>query len=153
RPMSEDGLAAGRAAIARCDWDNGYSLLTAEELKDRLTAADLEGIGEAAFWTNRPRDCVRYRERSFAAYSHEGHIAAAARLALQLMWDYIFLRRYAVGRGWCAKAQRLLADQPECREHGVLANSRAHLEIGEGKLEAALAEAREAFSIGERLGD
>src|SRR5262249_41063473 len=151
--MSAANLTAGRAALARYDWDAGYSLLTAGEFKDQLTATDLEGIGEAAFWTSRPRDCVRYREQSFAAYSQDVQLVGAARVALQLVWDYFVLRRYAVSSGWFAKAERLLADQPECREHGVLANFRAHLEIGEGKLEAALASARQAYAIGERLGD
>ncbi len=151
--MTEQGLTAGRAALAQFDWETGYSLLTALDPLEPLTAQDLEGIGEAAFWTNRPRESIRFRERSFAAYTQERHPCAAARVAMQLVWDYFALRSEAVARGWLAKAQRLLSDQPEYREHGVLANSLAHLDIPQGKLDTALALARKAFEIGQRIED
>lgn len=151
--MTEQGLVAGRAALAQYDWETGYSLLAALDPSEQLTAQDLEGLGEAAFWTSRSRDCIRFRERSFAAYNHEHLPCAAARVALQLVWDYFALRSEAVARGWLAKAQRLLTDQPECREHGVLANSLAHLDIPQGKLNTALALARQAYAIGQRVED
>jgi tetratricopeptide (TPR) repeat protein len=151
--MTEDSLSAGRAAIARNDWETGYSLLARGELQELLTAADFEGVGEAAFWTNRPRDCIRYRERSFAAYAQGNLGSAAARVAVQLAWNHMAQGSYAVGGGWFAKANRLLTDEPECREHGELTNSLAHIDIAQGKLESALARARDAFEIGQRLGD
>ncbi len=151
--MTEQTLAAGRAALAEYDWETGYSLLTTLDPSEQLTAQDLEGLGEAAFWTSRPRECIRFRERSFAAYNHERLPCAAARVALQLVWDYFALHSEAVARGWLGKAQRLLSDQPECREHGVLANSLAHLDIPQGKLDTALALARQAYAIGQRVED
>ncbi len=143
----------GRNAIARYDWEAGYVSLTAPDAEEQLTAQDLEAIGEAAFWTSRPRDCIRYRERSFAAYSEARQPGAAARLAVALVWDYFALGSFAVGAGWLAKARRLLADQPECREHGVLANTVAHIDIAQGKLDSALDQARAALSIGQRVDD
>ncbi len=151
--MTESNLAVGRAALAKFDWETGYALLTALDGSEPLTAQDLERIGEAAFWTNRPRESIRFRERSFAAYNQERQAAAAARVALQLVWDYFALRSEAVARGWLAKAQRLLSTQPECREHGVLANSLAHLDIPQGKLDTALVLARESYAIGQRVED
>jgi class 3 adenylate cyclase len=74
-------------------------------------------------------------------------------VALDLTFDYFALRHYAVGNGWLAKATRLLADEPECREHGVLADALAHLQIPQGQLDEALAGAREVFAMGQRLGD
>ena len=62
--MTDDGLTAGRAALAGHEWETGYALLSAEDLLERLTTQDLEGVGDAAFWTGRPRDCVRFRERA-----------------------------------------------------------------------------------------
>jgi len=151
--VTEDRLTAGRAAIAAHEWESGYSILSAEDLQEQLTAEDLESIGEAAFWTGRPRDCVRFRERAFAAYSQERVFCAAAGVALNLCFDYFAQRQYAVGNGWLAKATRLLADEPECREQGLLADTLAHIQIPQGNLDAALAGAREAFAIGQRLGD
>ena len=52
--MTEQTLAAGRAALAEYDWETGYSLLTTLDPSEQLTAQDLEGLGEAAFWTSRP---------------------------------------------------------------------------------------------------
>ena len=150
---AEAKLSAGRAAMAQRDWETGYSLLAADELQELLEARDLEDIGEAAFWTDRPRETIKFRERSFAAYSQVGLDCAAARVALKLMWNYFAQRSYAVGGGWLAKASRLLADQPESREHGELANSLAHLDISQGNLEGALTRARETFEIGRRLAD
>lgn len=149
--MTGNGLIAGRAALAEYDWNTGYTLLC--DHTEQLTARDLEALGEAAFWTSRPDDCIRFRERSFAAYTREHRPSDAARIALKLLWDYFAQRSVAVAQGWLAKAKRLLADRPECREHGVLANALAHLDIPQGKLDAALAGAREAFGIGERIGD
>lgn len=151
--MTESGLASGRAALVKFDWEAGYSLLAAQDGAEQLTAQDLERLGEAAFWTSRPRECIRFRERSFTAYNQKRQPCDAARVALQLVWDYFAMRSVAVARGWLAKAQRLLSNQPECREHGGLAISLAHLDIPQGKLDTALALARQGYAIGQRFED
>ena len=151
--MTDSGLIAGRKALAHYDWETGFTVLTASDLADQLTAQDLEGIGEAAFWTSRPRESIHFRELGFAIYSQQRQPCAAARIALALVWDYFALHSEAVGRGWLAKAKRLLTDQPECHEHGVFAVWMAQFDIWQGNLDAALAGARDAFAIGQRLDD
>jgi len=151
--LTANQLEAGLAAVNRRDWQQAYQLLRASAEENVLAPGDMEQLAEAAFWSNRVRESLRLRERAFTAYERHGEAPSAARVARQVAWGHVMIGNYAVGSGWFAKVRRLLANLPECSEHGELANSQAHLDIGRGDLEAALANAREAFAIGERLGD
>ena len=151
--MTDASLKAGLAAVEQRDWQNAYGLLSPLAEAGALSATDMEKLAEAAFWSNRVRESLRIRERAFATYDQGGDAVSAARTAGQLAWGYVMLGSYAVGGGWFAKVRRLLKDQPECREHGELANSQAHFDIEQGDLESALNNARSAYAIGERIGD
>jgi class 3 adenylate cyclase len=60
----------------------------------------------------------------------------------------------AVGAGWLARAERLLAESTESVVHGYLARLRAVLAFeGAGDLDAALGHADEALEIATRFGD
>lgn len=151
--MTAENLKAGLAAAQRRDWQNAYQLLSPLAEEGQLSAAETEQLAEAAFWSNRVRESLRLRERAFTAYGRDAEVLASVRAARQIAWGYVMLGSHAVSGGWFAKVRRLLADLPECGEHGQLANSQAHLDIGRGDLEAALNNAREAYAIGERIGD
>lgn len=151
--MTAKQLEAGLAAIDQRDWQRAYQLLSACAEDSDLSPQNLEKLAEAAFWSNRVRESLRLRERAFSGYERDAEVLSAARLARQISWGYVMLGSYAVSGGWFAKVSRLLANLPECGEHGELANSQAHLDIARGDLEAALNNARKAYAIGERVGD
>ena len=121
---------------------------------DRLAAEDLSSLGDAAFWSGRPDEAVAARERAYKAYLDEGDRLRAADIALRLAFDYFPKGNLPLFRGWLAKGERILADEPESLEHGRAALTRA-VQAGEimGKFDEAIAEAERAFDIGKRFGD
>jgi hypothetical protein len=46
----DNALEAGREAIRRHAWREAFDLLTAADQAGGLTAEDLEGLAEAAWW-------------------------------------------------------------------------------------------------------
>ena len=67
--MTAGTLEAGREALTRYEWAQGFDLLNALDDPAELNARDLELLGEAAFWTSRPQDFLTHRN-SPAAVSH-----------------------------------------------------------------------------------
>ena len=151
--MTTDDLSAGLALVERRQWEEAYQLLQPMAATRDLSAADTDQLAEAAFWSNRVRESLQLRELAFAGYEQNGTCAAAARAGLRIAMGHVMLGSIAVGGGWFAKVKRILADLPECSEHGELVNTQAHFDIVRGDLETALANAREAYAVGERVKD
>ena len=147
----DDPIAAGREAARRRAWHEAYDLLSSAEAE--LGAADLEQLGEAAFWTQRLDEALPLRERAHKAYLQEGDRLHAAGIAVRLSLDYMLKAALPLSSGWFAKAERLLADLPEAREHGQAALAQAIRAEFEGRLDDELMHADRAFEIGERFGD
>jgi class 3 adenylate cyclase len=145
-------LEDARAAAARQAWRAAYAAF-AEADSHALTAEDLEGFGEAAWWSGKLDEAIAHRERAFAAYNAEENALGAARIALALCWDYEGRGSFAIAGGWLASAERLLADQPESPEHGRLALIHALTAMfAEGDLERAIELFDDAHALGQRVG-
>ncbi len=97
--------------------------------------------------------CIAARERAYARFEAEGDARHAARSAILLYDYYCFKGRRAVANGWLQRAKRLLEDQPESPEHGVLLEREAEVANGSGALELALEKAGRAVDVGRRLRD
>jgi class 3 adenylate cyclase len=146
-------LDSARVAAAQHAWRTAYDAYTSLD-RTELTAADLERLADAAWWTGRLDEAIRLRERTYAAYSSSGDKLSAARLALTLSWDHSGRGSFAVSNGWFATAERLLADEPESSEHGFLLLTRAiNILFSEGPTEPALADFERAYEVGKRFGD
>jgi class 3 adenylate cyclase len=145
-----DPIEAGREAVRRRAWEDAYQLLSGTD--GALAADDLRGLAEAAFWSGRQNEAVAARERAYKAYLDEGDRLRAAGIALRLALDYLPKGNLPLLRGWLAKGERILEDEPESLEHGRAALVRA-TEAGEimGKFDEAIAHAKSAF--GKRFGD
>ena len=135
--MSAEPLAAGREAIGRYAWEEAFEQLSAADASGDLAAGDLEHLGDAAFWLGRLRDCIRFRERSAAAYTQAGDRLGAARVSLALAGTHFGHGNVSVGGGWLGKAQRLLEEEAESAEHGELDLWRAQILIFRGDLDGA----------------
>ncbi len=150
-------LERARTALQKRAWAQAYEDLTA--LNDTgdagLAAEDLQGLGEAAWWSAHPKESLDAFERAYAAYVAEGNPVRAAAVALRLANDYAESMDAAVWNGWVRSAARLLEGQPESAEHGWLAaqHIRGVLMFGRGTLEEAVAHADRIHEIGVRLGD
>ena len=153
RAHSDDELVQrGRDAAGRGAWREAYDILTAADSAE-LSPEDLELIGEAASWTGPTERCIEVRERAFSAYQASGDRRSAARLALALVRDHGLLRAGSVAAGWYKRAERLLAEEPECREHGHLARRKALAAEARGDTVEAQQHLRRALEIAQTFGD
>lgn len=151
-PAPEERLPAARAALAAHDWQRAYELLSAADLVAPLTAVDLDGLAEAAFWLGRYRESLPARQRAHQAFLQAGDHRRAALAAVMLWLFYACRRQFAVASGWFQRAQRLLEHEPHCAEHGYLSWVVAYLARGSGDHETALAAARSTYEAGVRHG-
>jgi len=155
--MGEAGtevLGRAREALARRAWGEAYDLFIEAGDTTDLSPEDLEGLAEAAHWSGHLAAAFDPAERAHGLYvaGSDGH--GAARSALTLASLHHGRGATSVAAGWLATAQRLLADLPECAEHGRLAATLSFVGLyGFGNLDYALEEARKAYDIGTRLGD
>jgi class 3 adenylate cyclase len=147
-------LEAGREAVDRHAWNEGYELLQAADGGAALAPADLERLGSAAWWMGRLEDCISARERAFAAYLEAGNHPRAAIVAMALAKDYYAKRASAIAAAWVNRAERLLAEEPDCGEHGHLERLRGVLAYeGAGDYGKALEHGERALEIATRFGD
>lgn len=116
-----DGLAAGRAALDRGDWQAAYETFEAVlRVDDRPDA--LEGLGLAAWWLDLADVVFDARERAYRGFRERGDSLGAARMAVWLAWDTAAFRgEQAVANGWLQRARRLLDGLPDAPEHAWLA--------------------------------
>jgi len=148
-----DGLAAGRAALERGEWQSAYETFEAVlRVEDRPDA--LEGLGLAAWWLDLADVVFDVRERAYRGYRERGDSLGAARMAVWLAWDTAAFRgEQAVASGWLQRARRLLEGLPDAPEHAWLA-SRAGIWalLDDGDPHEAEKFAAEAVRVGQATG-
>lgn len=106
---------------AKGDWRGVRDLLT-EIVRTEESDRALEMLGTAAWWIDDAATVLDSRERLFRLRRERGDGPGAARVAIQLAWDYtIFRRDAAVARGWAARARGLLDDAAPFADHVWLA--------------------------------
>jgi class 3 adenylate cyclase len=147
-----DSLEKGREAIRRHAWREAFELLSATD-PSQLTAPDYEHLAEAAWWTGRLDACIDARERAYNIYLQQGNQRRAGSMALELAHDHEFKRALPIATGWQSKGERLLEQEPEGPEHGVLSRRRTNSAMGKGDFESALAHAKRTVDIGMKFGD
>src|SRR6266566_304393 len=147
-------IEGGRAAVDARDWSQGLALLREADDAGALEPGDVERLAEAAFWMGHLEECIEARERAYAGLVEEGDVRAAALVALHLALHHAGRASLAVAAGWLESATALLADLPECVEHGWLAWIEAVVSAELfGDREEALRLAERAIEIGRVLGD
>jgi DNA-binding SARP family transcriptional activator len=149
-PAPEQRLPAARAALAAHDWQRAYELLSAADRAAPLGAEDLDGLAEAAYWLGRYREALPARQRAHHAYLQAGDQRRAAVAAVVLAIQHSSLRQFAVASGWFQRAQRLLAAEPDCAEHGYLSWGATLVELRMNDHEKCLAAARSTYEMGVR---
>src|SRR5262245_42858813 len=148
----EDALARGRAAFAARAWSAAYQALSLAEAEAPLEPQDLARLGTAAELTGRGGTGLLLRGHQ--ALLAAGDPAGAARCAYWQGLRLINEGEHIRGRGWLARARRLLEEVPrDCAETGFLltADARAMLEEGNATLAATTFE--QARQIGQRFGE
>jgi class 3 adenylate cyclase len=149
----DDSLEAGREAARKRAWRDAYELLQKADTDGLLGAADLEHLGEAAWWTGRLEEALEFRERAYAAYVEVGDPRRAALLAMTISGDHAKKGAVSVASGWLSRATRLLADEPEGIEHGHLALAHGTAAVMMGELKPAQEHLAHAHDVATRFGD
>jgi class 3 adenylate cyclase len=147
-----DRLEQGRAALAGKGWRQAYEILAELDRTERLEAEDLNGLADSAWWTGRMDESIEARTRAYAARLELGEQRAAALGALHLARDHE-LKRSGLQGAWLARAERLLAGEEDCPEHGYLERTRSRLALAGGDFDSAIAHAERVLESGSRFGD
>jgi hypothetical protein len=148
RASSDDPLRAGREAFARHEWERAAALLEAADGAD-----DLLLLGEALLWANRHEESLTAKERAYQEYARAGNERRAGYVAVLLTVHNAVRLDMAVAGGWLAKAEKLLAPDPRCREHGYLAFVRTLLKEAAGDWDAVLELAGRMRELGREHAD
>ena len=156
--MAEHELAPPRRndaqkAIERHAWRDAYDLLRDADARGELTPEQLEQLGECAWWNGRLDECIDARERAFQGFLARGDARNAAVEALRVSFNYYGKLNKALEAAWFKRAQRLLADEPECIEHAHLVRREAAYAAGAGRLDEALELSERALDLATRFGD
>jgi tetratricopeptide (TPR) repeat protein len=153
-PARSDVEDAGRSAFARHAWREAFETLTNARAIRALTVEDDERLAESAWWIGRVDDCIAARERAYVTYMDQRKPRLAAAVAVRLAEDFFRRQAKSLGNGWLKRAERLLQDVPECREHGALLRLHAMLAFdSEGDVEKALGLARRTSDLATRFRD
>jgi hypothetical protein len=146
-----DRLTAGGEALLRGEWADARAAFEAA-LAEGESPEALEGLGTAAEWLVDAGTLFEARERAYQLYRERKSARDAARVAIQLGWDYrIFRAEPAIATGWLERAHDLLGGLEPAAEHGWLALREASVLLGAGQLAAARALTSEAAGLGRSL--
>jgi LuxR family transcriptional regulator, maltose regulon positive regulatory protein len=152
-PAERDLLLEGGEALRRGAWAEAREHFEAA-LHERETPQALEGLGMAAQWLVDRETVFVARERAYRLYRARRLPRDAARVAVQLAWDYrTFRGEAAVATGWLQRAHDLLADEEPSSEHGWLALREASVLLANGQLAAARELTSFALELGRSLSD
>lgn len=149
----DDELTRAREAYAHHEWRLAFDQLKTVDASRSLSAEDLERLAWAARWTGRYTEIQDALERAEAAYARADDRRGSARIALLLAHFHYERRNDAASRGCSGRAARLLADEPECAEHGLRASLRAAAALAQGDLAGARDYAEQTRTIGRQLHD
>ncbi|HEY8767339.1 MAG TPA: adenylate/guanylate cyclase domain-containing protein [Dehalococcoidia bacterium] len=152
--LADSPLERARDALRRHAWQQSYELFTAADGTESLSPDDLADVAEAAWVSGHYIESIQARERAYTAFAERKDTRRAASQALDLFWHHLGKGDMAVAGGWPSTAQRLLSDQPECPEHGLLAVVEAAVEMEMmGKFDRAADLAQRISEIGTRFGN
>ncbi len=151
--ITQDPLAAGREAIGRLEWVEGYELLRQADETMELAPEDLMLLGEAAMWNGQMELIHPYFERAYRGYLQQGNTLRAAYVATWIAHNQKNELQPSVANGWMSRAKRLLDLEDEGPEHGYWALQKSLVELGEHNFSESLALAKQAEELGRRFGD
>jgi DNA-binding CsgD family transcriptional regulator len=150
RPSETRQLDLARQAAEQGHWAEAYDCL--RSLDHAVLGPDgLDLLADCAWWQSRVEEEIGLRQRAHLAYVDAGDHRRAAHTAWMLCVRFSLRGEQPVAAGWLHRARRLLANEPECIEHGYLACSQAEQALTDGRPDRAEALALTAVRIGESV--
>jgi len=150
---NDERLDEAREAYEVHQWEIALKRLKTVATSGPLPPEDAERMAWAAWWSACYDELPEALEYAATRYSDADDRRGAARMALQLAHWHFDRRNDAVSRGYAAKAARLLAEEPECGEHGWQVSLQAAAAVNRGDRESAKSYAEQAMAISKRLGN
>ena len=128
--MVDDGLQAGRAALARGAWEEARAAFE-RALAAGDDAAALEGLAWATWWLDDIDACFDPPRARLPGVPGRGRRAAARRASrIAIGDDHLEFRgERAIANGWFRRAQSLLDGCEPSAEHGWLLAFEGHAAI------------------------
>jgi DNA-binding NarL/FixJ family response regulator len=155
--MADAGaLGRGRTAFERQAWAEAYAALRAAESEagGALEPGDIVLLATAAALTGHESEGDALQARAYQAFIDRGELTRAARCAFWLGSRLHSQGDPIRGRGWYARAQRLIDEvQRDCVERGYLHVAQGRQTATQGAPDQARAEFDQARQIGERFAD
>ena len=131
-----DALDRGRQAFAARAWKEAHAQLTAADAGAPLEGRDLEMMATAAYLIGSDDASEAAWTRAYEALrQRDPH--RAARCAFWLVLQLLSVGEWARGGGWLSKAKRVLGQDDECAEWGLLLVLAARTHAKHGDFEAA----------------
>lgn len=146
-------LSRGRRACRHRAWAEAVAALSAADEQDPLSPWDLEQLATAAYLRGHVEVFLQALQRAAQGYAGAANPSKAARCMFWVGLVQFVQGDHAQAGGWLARASRLLADVPDCAEHGLLLIAEVFRGLATGEYEAAEATAVTAAEIGARAGD
>jgi DNA-binding CsgD family transcriptional regulator len=146
-------LDEGRESLRKQSWASAFSLLSAADRETPLEPEDLEQLANAARLIGQEQRCAELLSRAHHDYLSRARERDAARCAFWLGFMSLLKGEMAQASGWLSRANRLLADQPECVETGYLLLPVGFRAMHEGQSEIGLNSFSQAAEIGNHFGD
>jgi DNA-binding NarL/FixJ family response regulator len=136
-----DSLDRGRQAFAQRAWKEAYACLSAADADRPLEGRDLEMLATAAYLVGNDDGSETAWTRAYA-WLRTRDKRRAARCSFWLVLQLLAIGDWARGSGWLSTAEKLLDEDAECPECGLLLALVARTHAKHGDLEAA----RDAFA-------
>ena len=136
-----------------CEWREAFALLSSADAEVSLSPMDLERLGISAYMLGRDADALASWGRAFSEFVQQGEALRAARIGF---WSSVVLLLGGQGAqsgGWVSRTERLLKEQPDSPEHGLIAVIKGLFCMGEGNGDAAYQCFTEAAALGEKFND
>jgi DNA-binding CsgD family transcriptional regulator len=146
-------LLRAREAYDRRDWLAAYGGLSRAD-GDALTADDFSQLATAAYLVGQRNDCVQALQRAYQLHLDAGAVLPAVRSAFWLAMVLLHSGETAVGGGWVARSQRLLAEvDGDVVERGYVLVHVMFRHVFSGEMAAALEAAEQVTDYGRRFAE
>jgi DNA-binding CsgD family transcriptional regulator len=148
-------LEAARAAHAANRWAEARAAFLEARAASPLSADDMAALADAAWWEGAIDESLSASEEAYRLFlqGESPRPRPAAMLAIDIGFSWYLRGDEVLGSGWISRAHRLLADEPECVEHGYLQTLEIDGALEGGDYGAAVEAARAVAAVGARHGD
>jgi DNA-binding CsgD family transcriptional regulator/tetratricopeptide (TPR) repeat protein len=146
-------LIRAREAYGRREWLAAYDGLS-DAAPNELTPADFVRLATAAYLLGQRNDCVQALQRAYQLNLRGGDTLAAVRSAFWLAMVLLTSGETAIGGGWVARSQRLLASiDGDVVERGYVLIHLMLRHFDAGEFDAAYQLAEQVTGYGHRYSD